>query len=356
MSFGVRLFVSGRWALFTRPEMKVERVSYDVMTPSAARGILEAIHWKPAIKWIVEEIHVLKPIRFHSIRRNEVGAKVSTHAINVAMKIGDIGNLDLIIEDNRQQRASAVLTDVAYVICARFALTPKAGGDDNEGKHLDTFNRRARKGQCFHQPCLGTQADCTRNDGCSFAFFRSEKGEGAADEFPESVDGSGLGSPEQFLEFGESHLDRIEIGAVRRQEQEARAGTGDEARDFLVLMARQIVEDHRVALVQNGNENLLDIGEETLGVDRPVEHKGCNQPLAGEAGKKRRRLPMTVRGIADGACADVGPGITTRHRGRRPSLVEKNQPAAKARLRAPPRFPALSDVGTMLFAGVHGFF
>ena len=157
MSYGIRLLVSGRWALFTRPEMKVERVSYDVMTPSAARGILEAIHWKPSIKWIVEEIHVLKPIRFQSIRRNEVGAKASTRAIGAAMKTGDIGDLTLVIENNRQQRASTVLTDVAYVICARFALTPRAGADDNEGKHLDTFNRRARKGQCFHQPCLGSR-------------------------------------------------------------------------------------------------------------------------------------------------------------------------------------------------------
>ena len=155
--FGLRLHVWGERACFTRPEMKVERVSYDVMTPSAARGILEAIHWKPAIKWIVEEIHVLRPIRFQSIRRNEVGTKASTRAIGAAMKTGDIGNLGLIIEDNRQQRASTVLTDVAYVICARFTMTPKAGTDDHEGKHLDTFNRRARKGQCFHQPCLGTR-------------------------------------------------------------------------------------------------------------------------------------------------------------------------------------------------------
>jgi CRISPR-associated protein Cas5d len=157
MSYGIRLLVSGQWALFTRPEMKVERVSYDVMTPSAARGILEAIHWKPSISWIVEEVHVLKPIRFQSIRRNEVGAKASTRAIGTATKTGDIGNLVLIVEENRQQRASTVLADVAYVICARFELTPKAGADDNEGKHLDTFNRRARKGQCFHQPCLGTR-------------------------------------------------------------------------------------------------------------------------------------------------------------------------------------------------------
>lgn len=143
--------------MFTRPEMKVERVSYDVLTPSAARGILEAIHWKPSIMWIVEEIHVLKPIRFQSIRRNEVGAKAPARAIGTAMRSSEISNLALVIEENRQQRASTVLTDVAYVICARFALTPKAGPDDNEGKHLDTFNRRARKGQCFHQPCLGTR-------------------------------------------------------------------------------------------------------------------------------------------------------------------------------------------------------
>lgn len=157
MAYGVRLRVAGQWALFTRPEMKGERVSYDAMTPSAARGILEAIHWKPAIKWIIEEIHVLKPIRFQSIRRNEVGVKIPTRSVATAMRSGNVGNLGLVIEKNRQQRASTVLTDVAYVICARFALTGKAGADDNEGKHLDTFNRRARKGQCFHQPCLGTR-------------------------------------------------------------------------------------------------------------------------------------------------------------------------------------------------------
>jgi CRISPR-associated protein Cas5d len=137
--------------------MKVERVSYDVMTPSAARGILEAVHWKPAIKWIIEEIRVLKPIRFQSLRRNEVGAKAPVAAIRKAMRSGKLGNLALVVEDNRQQRAATVLADVDYVVCARFELTPKADDNDNPGKHLDTFNRRARKGQCFHQPCLGTR-------------------------------------------------------------------------------------------------------------------------------------------------------------------------------------------------------
>ena len=157
MAYGVRLLVSGDFACFTRPEMKVERVSYDAMTPSAARGILEAIHWKPAIRWIVEAIHVLKPIRFQSIRRNEVGHKAPVASIRKAMNSGDIGDLVLLVDEDRQQRAATVLVDVAYVIEARFELTAKAGAGDNEGKHLDSFNRRARKGQCFHQPCLGTR-------------------------------------------------------------------------------------------------------------------------------------------------------------------------------------------------------
>ncbi|GHE48987.1 type I-C CRISPR-associated protein Cas5 [Camelimonas fluminis] len=157
VSYGVRLRVRGKFASFTRPEMKVERVSYDVMTPSAARGILEAIYWKPAIRWIVDEIHVLKPIRFQSIRRNEVGAKTPAASVRRAMKSGDIGDLTLVVDDNRQQRAATLLSDVDYVICAHFAHTGRAGPDDTDGKHLDIFNRRARKGQCFHQPCLGTR-------------------------------------------------------------------------------------------------------------------------------------------------------------------------------------------------------
>jgi CRISPR-associated protein Cas5d len=157
MPYGVRLLVSGDYACFTRPEMTVERVSYDAMTPSAARGILEAIHWKPSIRWIIEAVHVLKPIRFQSIRRNELGAKAPAGKIKQAMNAGSLEELHLVIEENRQQRAATVLADVAYVIAARFELTAKAGETDNEGKHLDIFNRRARKGQCFHQPSLGTR-------------------------------------------------------------------------------------------------------------------------------------------------------------------------------------------------------
>lgn len=157
MTYGIRLLVWGDHACFTRPEMKVERVSYDVMTPSAARGILEAIHWKPAIRWIVDAIHVLKPIEFQSIRRNEVGHKAPAGKIRSAMNRGDLEGLSMLVDENRQQRASTVLIKPAYIIEAHFELTEKAGPEDNEGKHLDTFNRRAAKGQCFHQPCLGTR-------------------------------------------------------------------------------------------------------------------------------------------------------------------------------------------------------
>ena len=153
MAQGIRLRVWGDYACFTRPEMKVERVSYDVMTPSAARGILEAIHWKPAIRWIVDRIHVLNPIRFDTVRRNEVAAKASPGTVGSAMKNG--GGLQIFVEDERQQRASLLLRKVDYVIEAHFDLTSKAGPDDNAGKHLEIFNRRARSGQCFHRPCLG---------------------------------------------------------------------------------------------------------------------------------------------------------------------------------------------------------
>lgn len=162
MTYGIRLLVSGKYACFSRPEMKVERVSYDVMTPSAARGILEAIHWKPAIRWIVDGIHVLRPIQFQSIRRNEVGSKASVRVIKTAMSSGRLDGLQLHVEEDRQQRASTVLVDVAYVIEAHFVLTAKAGAEDSEGKHLDMFNRRAARGQCFHQPCLGTREFAAR--------------------------------------------------------------------------------------------------------------------------------------------------------------------------------------------------
>ena len=153
----VKLHVWGQYACFTRPEMKVERVSYDVMTPSAARGILEAIHWKPAIRWHVDRIHVLRPIKFQSIRRNEVGAKASAANARSAMNRGTTEGLGITVDENRQQRAALVLTNVAYVIEAHFEMTDKAGPEDTAAKHASMFNRRAAQGQCFHRPCLGTR-------------------------------------------------------------------------------------------------------------------------------------------------------------------------------------------------------
>ena len=157
MSYGVRLRVGGRYALFTRAELKSERLSHDVMTPSSARGICEAIHWKPAIRWVIDRIHVLRPIRFQSIRRNEVGHKAPAGTVRAAMNRGHLEGLHLLVDEDRQQRASTVLVDPAYVIEAHFELTDRAGPDDTEGKHLDIFNRRAERGSCFHQPCLGTR-------------------------------------------------------------------------------------------------------------------------------------------------------------------------------------------------------
>jgi CRISPR-associated protein Cas5d len=157
MSYGIKLHVWGDYACFTRPEMKVERVSYDAMTPSAARGILEAIHWKPAMRWVIDRIHVLKPIRFENIRRNEVGAKVSDRNARAAQKSGDLSGLGMDVTAERQQRAMLALRDVSYGIEAHFEMTSQSGAGDNPGKHRDMFLRRASKGQCFHRPCLGVR-------------------------------------------------------------------------------------------------------------------------------------------------------------------------------------------------------
>ncbi len=149
-----RLKVSGRNACFTRPEMKVERVSYDVMTPSAARGILEAILWKPAISWKILQLDILNPIKWESVRRNEVKAVASARNAQTAMKTGK-GNLGVFIEDNRQQRASLFLRDVSYIIHAEFEMTKNIGADDSVKKFEQMFIRRATKGQCFHRPYFG---------------------------------------------------------------------------------------------------------------------------------------------------------------------------------------------------------
>lgn len=154
MGFGIRLEVWGDYALFTRPEMKVERVSYDVMTPSAARGIIEAIYWKPAIRWVIDRIYVMNPILFTNIRRNEVASKISGSNLSQVMNGGQ-KPLFLDVTADRQQRAALLLKDVHYVIEAHFELTEKAGADDTAEKHYNIILRRIRKGQFFHQPSFG---------------------------------------------------------------------------------------------------------------------------------------------------------------------------------------------------------
>jgi CRISPR-associated protein Cas5d len=147
--------------------MKVERVSYDAMTPSAARGIVEAIYWKPEIRWHIGHITVLNPIKFTSIRRNEVKDKIGAGTVAKAMKDG-AGNLAFYVDegDNRQQRATLMLRNVGYIIDAHIEIL---SGPDNIAKHLDQFNRRARKGSCYTRPYLGC-----REFAADFALLEAE--------------------------------------------------------------------------------------------------------------------------------------------------------------------------------------
>lgn len=154
MGYGIKLEVWGDYALITRPEMKVERVSYDVITPSVARGIIEAIYWKPAIKWCIDKIHVYNPIKFTNIRRNEVSSKISAKAAGSVIN-GKAKPIYINTNVDRQQRASMVLKNVNYVIEAHFELTAKAGEMDTIEKHYNIALRRMRKGQCYHNPCFG---------------------------------------------------------------------------------------------------------------------------------------------------------------------------------------------------------
>ena len=151
----IRIEVWGDWALFTRPEMKVERVSYDVMTPSAARGLIEAIYWHPGLKWVVDRIYVRAPIRFSNLRRNEVKSKINHKSVSTVMKC-ESGELYLCTSDDIQQRAALLLRDVRYIIEAHFDLIPeKMAPGDNAGKFQDIAKRRIQKGQFYHQPCFG---------------------------------------------------------------------------------------------------------------------------------------------------------------------------------------------------------
>jgi len=162
MDSPITLEISGDYALFSRPEMKVERVSYDVITPSAARGILEAIYWKPQIRWIINRITVINPIRFTNIRRNEISKKASSPAASLVAEGGN-DTLGIYVDQERQQRASLLLRDVRYLIHASVHILDtrierggeKAPANEAAGKHLEMFKRRARKGQAFHQPYFG---------------------------------------------------------------------------------------------------------------------------------------------------------------------------------------------------------
>lgn len=154
----VKMEVWGEYACFSRPELKVERVSYDVPTPSAARGMLESIYYHPGLKWRIDRIYVLNPIRFVNLRRNEVKSKIL--ASSILSEINGKSGSCIDRGADIQQRAAMMLRDVHYVIEAHFDMTDQAAPSDNPGKFQDIIKRRLRRGQCFHQPYLGCR-ECT---------------------------------------------------------------------------------------------------------------------------------------------------------------------------------------------------
>jgi CRISPR-associated protein Cas5d len=204
-----RVRVRGAFACFTRPEFKVERVTYEVMTPSAARAILEAIHWKPAIKWVVTEIHVLSAIRFISFRRNEVNSRVSVRNVLQAMKGKPLDSY--FADEDRAQRNTVALRDVDYVIAAHFVRGMKWHDGENFGKHAETFARRLEKGQTFHQPYLGCR---------EFAAAVEPAREPWESRLPAEQKNKQLGVMLHDLEFGERNRPRffyaeLENGVLR---------------------------------------------------------------------------------------------------------------------------------------------
>ena len=150
----IRLEVWGDYACYSRPEFKTERVSYDVMTPSAARGLLEAIYWHPGLRYTIDRIHICAPIQTMNLRRNEVKSTISASAARTVMK-RDKGELYIAASEDIQQRATLLLRDVRYVIEAHFDMTDKAAPNDNPGKFQDILKRRIERGQFYHQPCFG---------------------------------------------------------------------------------------------------------------------------------------------------------------------------------------------------------
>lgn len=191
----VEVKVWGDFACFTRPEMKVERVSYEVMTPSAARGVLESVYWKPQIVWQVEEIRVLRPVRFFSILRNEVNSRASERAAAGWQKGG--GGFEA--SGDRAQRHTLALRDVAYLIRARMVQPPH--DDADPAKHRDQFRRRVRAGRCFATPYLGCRefsAAFAEPDGSEQPIARSEALGTMLLDLEYATDGSGRGRPVFF--------------------------------------------------------------------------------------------------------------------------------------------------------------
>lgn len=150
----ISLEVWGDYACFTRPEMKTERVSYDIMTPSAARGLLESIYWHPGMRWVIDRIHVCAPIRFTNLRRNEVKSTISARSARTVMERGR-GELYLATSQDIQQRAAMLLRNVRYIIDAHFDITDQAADSDNAGKFQDIVKRRIKRGQFYSQPYFG---------------------------------------------------------------------------------------------------------------------------------------------------------------------------------------------------------
>lgn len=186
----IRMEVWGEYASFNRPEMKVERVSYDVPTPSAARGMIEAIFYHPGLRWVLDRIYVLKPIQFTNVRRNEVKSKLLASGAYAAMT-GKENDMYISTSQEIQQRAAIMLKDVHYVFEAHFEMTDRANPTDKPGKFQDMIKRRLRKGQCYAQPYLGTR-ECTAH----FALWEG-------DQIPSIPDSRDLGFMLYDMEYSD---------------------------------------------------------------------------------------------------------------------------------------------------------
>lgn len=151
--FGFKIRVRGEYALFSRPEMKVERVSYDVPTPSALAGLISSVYWHPGVKYVIDRIIVYKPINFVNVRRNELSEKISPQSVSAQMK--GRGDATVYCSEQRTQRASMLLKDVEYGVEFHFELTEEKDADMTQEKCYNILLRRLKKGQHYNQPCLG---------------------------------------------------------------------------------------------------------------------------------------------------------------------------------------------------------